>query len=102
MSLPTAANPHLTEKESHTKTAEFVQQAPNSNYSLDELSPSPDAAVRLCRTGTDGQRSCVEIHDEVTKVFELMQKQGFFCTLPTDPSRTWIECEQLNKVLARA
>lgn len=37
--------------------------------------------------------ACVErgkIHEEMTKVFAMMQKQGFFCSLPFDPSNTAI------------
>ncbi|BGP13091.1 hypothetical protein JCM10213_000906 [Rhodosporidiobolus nylandii] len=90
----------LTPQEAQPVTA-FVSAAPNATYTLD--GPKGAQSVQLCRTGGEGAtgRNCVEIAQEVTKVFALMQKQGFFCQLPFDPTHTEIECIRINKIVAR-
>ncbi|GAA6041661.1 hypothetical protein JCM8097_003068 [Rhodosporidiobolus ruineniae] len=82
---------------------DFLAPAPNSTYTLDERQKG-SASVQLCRVGGDAnqqRRQCTEIAQEVTKVFAFMQKQGFFCQLPFDPTHTEIECVRINKIVAR-
>ncbi|GAA5900536.1 hypothetical protein JCM6882_001272 [Rhodosporidiobolus microsporus] len=81
----------------------FVAAAPNATYTINEREKGAKT-VELCRTGGEGAgpgRDCREIAQEVTKVFALMQKQGFFCQLPFDPTHTEIECLRINKIVAR-
>ncbi|GAA5850774.1 hypothetical protein JCM9279_003917 [Rhodotorula babjevae] len=80
----------------------LVDQAPNATYHIVERVKG-DQQVELCRVGGDGARGreCVQIAEDVTKVFAFMQKQGFFCQLPFDPTHTEIECIRINKIIAR-
>ncbi|GAA5971313.1 hypothetical protein JCM11641_008304 [Rhodosporidiobolus odoratus] len=82
---------------------DFIAKSPNSTYTIDERTKGAKN-VELCRTGgTEGTvgRDCREIAQDVTKIFALMQKQGFFCQLPFDPTHTEIECIRINKIIAR-
>ncbi|GAA6005419.1 hypothetical protein JCM10207_002975 [Rhodosporidiobolus poonsookiae] len=80
----------------------FLAPAPNATYTLDERQKG-SGSVEVCRTGGEGAqgRECTQIAQDVTKVFAFMQKQGFFCQLPFDPTHTEIECIRINKIVAR-
>ncbi|GAA5830542.1 hypothetical protein JCM11251_002509 [Rhodosporidiobolus azoricus] len=80
----------------------MVAAAPNATYTINEREKGAKT-VEFCRAGGEGSngRECKEIAQEVTKVFALMQKQGFFCQLPFDPTHTEIECLRINKIVAR-
>lgn len=55
--------------------------------------------VEVCST-VAGQRQCIRISQDVTKVFALMQSIGtHFCTLPQDPAHTEIECQPLSRLM---
>ncbi|KAM0787249.1 hypothetical protein ACM66B_006485 [Microbotryomycetes sp. NB124-2] len=96
MSLQTA--PGLSPEEAAPVT-HFVAQAPNSTYSLNEPQGKGVAVVDVCRTAGPGDKTCVQIHQEVTQVFAVMQRLGFFCQLPIDPTHTEIECLKIQKVM---
>ncbi|GAA5919535.1 hypothetical protein JCM21900_000878 [Sporobolomyces salmonicolor] len=91
----------LTADEAQPVTS-FVATAPNATYTIDEREKGAKT-VELCRVGGEGARGkeCREIAQEVTKVFALMQKQGFFCQLPFDPTHTEIECIRIHKIVQR-
>ncbi|SCV67377.1 BQ2448_6023 [Microbotryum intermedium] len=78
----------------------FVSQSPNSNYTLNER-VAGQALTDLCRLDPNGQTQCVQVHKQVTKVFALMQKQGFLCQLPSDPSHTELFCQRIQQIVAR-
>ncbi|KAL8281250.1 hypothetical protein RQP46_006284 [Phenoliferia psychrophenolica] len=79
----------------------LVSASPNSRFSIDENATAAGTTL-LCReAGAGGAKSCVEIQEDITKVFASMVKQGFFCQLPLDPSRTTIECERIEKLLEK-
>ncbi|GAA5834790.1 hypothetical protein JCM5353_000672 [Sporobolomyces roseus] len=97
----------LNEREQQPITA-FIQKSPNSTYTLNET--HKDAPVmELCRlNGTSSNSSqspaskeCTQIDQNVTKVFAHLVKQGFFCQLPFDPTKTEIECIRINKIVER-
>ncbi|GAA5971868.1 hypothetical protein JCM3765_004708 [Sporobolomyces pararoseus] len=89
----------LNEKE-RKPVDDFIGVAPNSTYTLNET--HKDAPVmELCRVEAGGNRRCTQIDQQVTKVFAHLVKQGFFCQLPFDPSKTEIECIRINKIVER-
>ncbi|KAI8885759.1 hypothetical protein K501DRAFT_215228 [Backusella circina FSU 941] len=67
---------------------EFVNKAPGSEYTIDQKEQT------LCR-GVNGQRECVKLNLEYTEMFSQMQKLGFFCALPMDPTETYMECKRV-------
>lgn len=64
----------------------FVKMAPGKEYTIDQKEQE------LCRDGLNGQRECVKLNLEYTQMFSQMQKLGFFCALPMDPTKTYMEC----------
>ncbi|KAG2232139.1 hypothetical protein INT48_008881 [Thamnidium elegans] len=80
-----------TENETNTNTEftrleNFVKTAPGKEYRIDQKEQT------LCRDGLSGQRECVKLNLEYTQMFSEMQKLGFFCALPMDPTETYMEC----------
>ncbi|KAI5827944.1 hypothetical protein K523DRAFT_277834 [Schizophyllum commune Tattone D] len=80
------------EKEARSIDAlnKFVGQDPNAMYTFDAPAGVPRA--ELCRG-----KNCVTLDLYSTKMFECMQKLGFYCALPMDPGRTHMECRPLPK-----
>ncbi|KAI8979452.1 hypothetical protein BDF20DRAFT_869581 [Mycotypha africana] len=68
---------------------QFVSKAPGSSYTIDQKEQT------LCREGLNGQRDCVKLNLEYTQMFSQMQKLGFFCALPMDPTETYMECRRV-------
>ncbi|BGP37059.1 hypothetical protein JCM10450v2_000968 [Rhodotorula kratochvilovae] len=96
--IPDAALPDSAASQAMT----LLGAAPNATYHIVERVKG-DPSVELCRVGGEGARGreCVQIAQDVTKVFAFMQKQGFFCQLPFDPTHTEIECVRINKIVER-
>ncbi|KAG0147607.1 hypothetical protein CROQUDRAFT_670483 [Cronartium quercuum f. sp. fusiforme G11] len=85
--------------EEKNKVDTFVNQSPNSMYSFD--TPHRGALLsELCRGSgaTKGGNECIKLAIESRHLFEYMQKLGYFCQLPFDPSRTEIECRRIELV----
>ncbi|PLW14891.1 hypothetical protein PCASD_09989 [Puccinia coronata f. sp. avenae] len=85
--------------EEKAKVDKFVTQSPNSMYLFD--APHRGAKIaELCRSsGVAGRKNdCISVAIESRHLFEYMQKLGFFCQLPFDPSRTEIECRRIELV----
>ncbi|ORY55162.1 hypothetical protein BCR35DRAFT_222782 [Leucosporidium creatinivorum] len=94
-------SPSFLSAEDAAPVTSFVSSAPNSTYVLNERETGVPL-VELCRAAQGGQgKSCIEVQQAMTKVFALMQAQGFFCTLPSDPSHTEIECQRIEKLVQR-
>lgn len=95
-----------------SRLATFVESAPQYNYNIDQYKQ------RICRQLPGGQEECVKLNLEgkknakvvyqkgagwlncfrrkiVTRMFSEMQKLGFFCALPMDPTQTHIECTRV-------
>jgi len=72
----------------------FVSEDPNSKYTFNSVERDAKEC-EMCREGGQLSRKCIKIQMHSTKMFEAMQKQGFFCVLPMDPARTHIECTRI-------
>ncbi|KAL1746082.1 hypothetical protein HDZ31DRAFT_62534 [Schizophyllum fasciatum] len=85
-------DPGYKEKEARAVDAlsKFVGQDPNATYTFDAPPDVPRA--ELCRG-----KHCVTLDLYSTKMFECMQKLGFYCALPMEPGRTHMECRPLPK-----
>lgn len=87
--------------EEKSKIDQFVNQSPNSTYLFD--APHRGAKLaELCRSsgpsGSGRKNDCISVAIESRHLFEYMQKLGYFCQLPFDPSRTEIECRRIESV----
>ncbi|KAI6019669.1 hypothetical protein F5J12DRAFT_482309 [Pisolithus orientalis] len=52
-------------------------------------------------TGEQGrgrQKDCIDLDMYSTQLFAAMQNYGFYCALPSDPSRTHMVCRKLPKM----
>ncbi|KAG0748057.1 hypothetical protein G6F57_006348 [Rhizopus arrhizus] len=67
----------------------FVKIAPAAGYTIDQKEQE------LCREGSNGQQECIKLNLEYTQMFSEMQKLGFFCALPMDPKKTFMECRKV-------
>ncbi|KAI8342608.1 hypothetical protein BC941DRAFT_413283 [Chlamydoabsidia padenii] len=67
----------------------FVEKAPGAFYTIDEK------GNELCRQLGDGQQDCIKLKLEYTEMFSQMQKLGFFCALPMDPTQVHMECRRI-------
>ncbi|KAF9036694.1 hypothetical protein BJ165DRAFT_1532801 [Panaeolus papilionaceus] len=74
---------------------EFVRQDPNSDYTFDSQQGSQES--ELCRGKDRDSEECLKLRMTSTDMFKAMQDQGFFCSLPIDPERTYMECKPLPK-----
>ncbi|KAL4269412.1 hypothetical protein AB1N83_003021 [Pleurotus pulmonarius] len=71
---------------------DFISVDPASKYTFDSERDAPTSEI--CR---EKDRECVKLQMHSKKMFESMQDLGFFCVLPMDPARTYIECTPLPK-----
>ncbi|BGP29178.1 hypothetical protein JCM10296v2_000916 [Rhodotorula toruloides] len=80
----------------------LLQQAPNATYHIVERVKG-ETPIEVCRVGGEGARGreCIQVAQEVTKVFAHLQKRGYFCQLPFDPTHTEIECIRINRIVQR-
>ncbi|KAH8108179.1 hypothetical protein BXZ70DRAFT_1003576 [Cristinia sonorae] len=93
MPFSNSKNPNLNNVEDHLKS--FVAEDPDSKYTFDSERDAPQSEI--CREGKKLSRKCVTLKMHSTRMFAAMQEQGFFCVLPMDPSRTYIECTRIPK-----
>ncbi|TFK42742.1 hypothetical protein BDQ12DRAFT_732356 [Crucibulum laeve] len=73
----------------------FLSHDPKSNYTFDSERDSPQSEI--CRANGRKDRDCIMLQMNSKRLFEAMQKHGFFCALPIDPERTYMECKPLPK-----
>ncbi|KDQ60643.1 hypothetical protein JAAARDRAFT_31607 [Jaapia argillacea MUCL 33604] len=85
---PSSKNPERLLKD-------FIDQAPNASYTFDSERGAPESEI--CRDTKEKGMECRMIQMHATKLFEVMQDNGFFCALPMDPSRTHMECRRMPK-----
>ncbi|KAI8340355.1 hypothetical protein EDC96DRAFT_335788 [Choanephora cucurbitarum] len=81
-------NQNLIEKELN-RLDKFVKDAPGNEYTIDQKEQE------LCRNFSGGQEQCIKLHLEYTQMFSKMQELGFFCQLPMDPTKTYMECRRV-------
>ncbi|KAL1930131.1 hypothetical protein VTP01DRAFT_1285 [Rhizomucor pusillus] len=67
----------------------FVEAAPQNSYNIDQYKQ------QLCRQLPGGQEECLKLNLEYSQMFSEMQKLGFFCALPMDPTKTHMECRRV-------
>ncbi|KAI8083190.1 uncharacterized protein B0P05DRAFT_536436 [Gilbertella persicaria] len=67
----------------------FVKAEPGSEYTIDQKEQE------LCRNFPGGQSECIRLRLEYTQMFTKMQELGFFCQLPMDPTKTYMECRRV-------
>ncbi|CAL1704324.1 unnamed protein product [Somion occarium] len=68
----------------------FVAEDPDSKYTFDSVQRGGDL-TEICREGKKLSRKCIKLHMYSTQMFQAMQTQGFYCALPIDPTRTYME-----------
>lgn len=74
---------------------EFISHNPESQYTFD--SERGSSISELCRQNGKSNPDCITLQMNAKRLFEAMQDQGFFCSLPMDPGRTYMECKPLPK-----
>ncbi|KDQ20195.1 hypothetical protein BOTBODRAFT_62522 [Botryobasidium botryosum FD-172 SS1] len=83
-------------KNSKQTVASFIRESPDTVYTFD--TPERDAnEAELCRSTPGGGQKCIKVALASKKLFATMQDLGFYCALPMDPSRTYMECKPLPK-----
>ncbi|KAH7889908.1 hypothetical protein F5I97DRAFT_608345 [Phlebopus sp. FC_14] len=100
------------QKDASETLRSFISQNPNAQYTFVSQHGSP--YTDLCRQDGENSRQCVTLKMYSTQMFEAMQasrsfalsvpdyppiqqKYGFFCALPSDPSRTHMVCRKLPR-----
>lgn len=71
----------------------FISRDPNSLYTFD--SERGASQSEICRQGKN--KECIFVQMTSRELFAAMQENGFFCALPMDPTRTYIECKRIPK-----
>ncbi|KAG8730481.1 hypothetical protein FRC12_020241 [Ceratobasidium sp. 428] len=73
----------------------FVNVAPAATYAFDGDRDANSA--QLCRREPGKPEECIQVSMAAKKLFETMQSMGYFCQLPLDPSKTYMECVSIPK-----
>ncbi|KAJ1979913.1 hypothetical protein H4R34_002655 [Dimargaris verticillata] len=84
------AHDNATSNGAVTSMYKFIQEDPNREYTVDAN------AQQVCRQLPNGNQSCIRVALDQKAMFEVMQKLDFFCTLPIDPEKTYLECKRAN------
>jgi len=74
---------------------QFISRDPEAWYSLD--SERDASQSEICRQGKGRDKECIILQMTSRELFTAMQENGFFCALPMDPTRTYIECQPITK-----
>lgn len=82
----------MVRKDVNQELKEFVSSDPKARYTFDSERDSTES--ELCRQGK-GYEECVTLKMTSKRMFEAMQKYGYFCALPSDPTKTHMECKPL-------
>ncbi|KAJ7273222.1 hypothetical protein C8J57DRAFT_1317188 [Mycena rebaudengoi] len=72
----------------------FIARAPKSRYTFDSERDAPTS--KLCREDAP-TRECIVLQMHSKRLFEAMQNLGFFCAMPMDPQRTYMDCTPIPK-----
>jgi len=72
---------------------QFISRDPNKPYTFD--SERGASQSEICRQGKN--KECIILQMTSRELFAAMQENGFFCALPMDPTRTYIECKRIPK-----
>ncbi|KAH7912255.1 hypothetical protein BJ138DRAFT_1148892 [Hygrophoropsis aurantiaca] len=71
----------------------FLSQRPSGRYTFDSERGAPQSEI--CREGGEKGHECIVLKMYSTKLFEAMQKHGFYCALPMDPTQTHMVCDKI-------
>ncbi|KAF8894452.1 hypothetical protein BD779DRAFT_839178 [Infundibulicybe gibba] len=74
---------------------EFIARDPNSRYTFDSERDSKQSEI--CREGGPKGRQCIALQMHSKRLFEAMQEHGFFCALPMEPGKTYMECTPMSR-----
>jgi len=74
---------------------QFISRDPNAHYIFD--SERDASQSEICRQGKNLNKECMILQMTSRELFAAMQENGFFCALPMDPTRTYIECKRIPK-----
>ncbi|GLB35117.1 hypothetical protein LshimejAT787_0206820 [Lyophyllum shimeji] len=73
----------------------FIARDPQGKYTFDSERNSGQS--RICRKGAADGRDCITLQMDSKQLNEAMQDLGFFCALPVNPERTYMECRPMPK-----
>jgi len=73
---------------------QFISRDPNAHYIFD--SERDASQSEICRQSKKN-KECMILQMTSRELFAAMQENGFFCALPMDPTRTYIECKRIPK-----
>ncbi|KII88701.1 hypothetical protein PLICRDRAFT_41912 [Plicaturopsis crispa FD-325 SS-3] len=73
----------------------FIARDPQTRYTFDSERGAPESEI--CREGGKLGKECIKLQMQSKRLFEAMQARGFFCSLPMDPSRTYMDCKPMPK-----
>jgi len=74
---------------------QFISRDPHARYILD--SERDASQSEICRQGKGRDKECMILQMTSRELFTAMQENGFFCALPMDPTRTYIQCNPIPK-----
>ncbi|KAI0928837.1 hypothetical protein AcW2_004712 [Taiwanofungus camphoratus] len=86
-------NKAMSSKNPEEALKAFISEDPDSQYTFESERDVPRSEI--CREGKDKGPKCITLQMHSTKMFAAMQ--GFFCALPSDPTRTHMECRRIPK-----
>ncbi|KAJ3728747.1 hypothetical protein EV361DRAFT_430065 [Lentinula raphanica] len=72
----------------------FVSRSPNNHYTFDSERDAPQSEI--CRDDPNNHE-CITLQMNSRQMFAAMQSLGFYCSLPMDPGKTYMECKPLPK-----
>ncbi|KAK7440192.1 hypothetical protein VKT23_017135 [Stygiomarasmius scandens] len=68
----------------------FIARDPASQYTFD--SERGASQSEICRDNPNS-RECITLQMNSKRLFETMQSLGFFCALPIEPGKTYMQCK---------
>nr|GAT59614.1 predicted protein [Mycena chlorophos] len=74
---------------------EFISTAPSARYTFDSAPDAPESEICRAVENEQQRRDCIMIQMQSKRLFEAMQDHGFFCALPMQPNKTYMECTKL-------
>ncbi|KAJ6618347.1 hypothetical protein B0H10DRAFT_1795760 [Mycena sp. CBHHK59/15] len=75
----------------------FIARAPQSRYTFDSERDAPQSEICRVQDDPKARAECIVLQMHSKRLFEAMQNLGFFCAMPMDPQRTYMECTPIPK-----
>ncbi|KAE9406784.1 hypothetical protein BT96DRAFT_987330 [Gymnopus androsaceus JB14] len=70
-------------------------RTPNGQFTFDSERDAPRSEI--CRSDDPNNHDCITLQMNSKQMFESMQSLGFYCALPIEPGKTYMECKPLPK-----